>query len=224
MSNPEDVARRLGLEKGEDGYDISRKSLIAGIGGPLGIAEAILPATLFSIIFGITKEPIAAVAVAATSSAFFIALRLGQRKSVMQAGVGAAAIAFAAFLALRDGGQAADYFVPGFITNAVYGFVMLVSVLIGRPVMGYLVQLLFGVTDWRWRKTVLSRVRTVTLLWVGFFSLRLAVQLPLYFSDQVELLAFSRVVMGAPAYAALLALTWILLRRIADPIEGRLDR
>ena len=66
MSNPEDVARRLGLEKGEDGYDISRKSLIAGIGGPLGIAKAILPATLFSIIFGITKEPIAAVAVAAT--------------------------------------------------------------------------------------------------------------------------------------------------------------
>jgi hypothetical protein len=114
--------------------------------------------------------------------------------------------------------------VPGFITNAVYGFVMLVSVLIGRPVMGYLVQLLFGVTDWRGRKTVFSRVRTVTLLWVGFFSLRLAVQLPLYFSDQVELLAFSRVVMGAPAYAALLALTWILLRRIADPIEGRLDR
>ncbi|HBB38842.1 MAG TPA: hypothetical protein DCZ33_01200, partial [Candidatus Aquiluna sp.] len=56
------------------------------------------------------------------------------------------------------------------------------------------------------------------------FSLRLALQLPLYFSDQVELLAFSRVVMGAPAYAALLALTWILLRRIADPIEGRLDR
>ena len=182
------------------------------------------PATLFSIIFGITKEPIAAVAVAATSSAFFIALRLGQRKSVTQAGVGAAAIAFAAFLALRDGGQAADYFVPGFITNAVYGFVMLVSVLIGRPVMGYLVQLLFGVTDWRGRKTVFSRVRTVTLLWVGFFSLRLALQLPLYFSDQVELLAFSRVVMGAPAYAALLALTWILLRRIADPIEGRLDR
>jgi hypothetical protein len=31
------------------------------------------------------------------------------------------------------------------------------------------------------------------------------------------------VVMGAPAYAGLLALTWILLRRIANPIDGRLE-
>ena len=134
-----------------------------------------------------------------------------------------AAIAFAAFLALRDGGQAADYFVPGFFTNAAYAFVFLISVLIRRPIMGYGAQLLFGLANWRSDKAVFSRLRTVTLVWVGFFLARLAVQLPLYFSGQVELLAASRVVMGAPAYAGLLALTWILLRRIANPIDGRLE-
>ena len=223
MSDPDAVAKRLGLEKGEEGFDLNRQSLLAGIGGPLGIAEAILPATLFSIVFAITGEAIAAVAVAAGSSALFIAIRLAQRKSLMQAIVGAAAIAFAAFLALRDGGQAADYFVPGFFTNAAYAFVFLISVLIRRPIMGYGAQLLFGLANWRSDKAVFSRLRTVTLVWVGFFLARLAVKLPLYFSGQVELLAASRVVMGAPAYAGLLALTWILLRRIANPIDGRLE-
>jgi len=223
MSDPDAVAKRLGLEKNENGFDLNRQSLMAGIGGPLGIAEAILPATLFSIVFAISREPIAAVGVAVVSSALFIAIRLGQRKSLTQAAVGAAAVAFAAFLALRDGGQASDYFVPGFFTNGAYAFAFLVSVLIRRPIMGYGAQLLFGLRDWRSNRAIFGRLRTVTLVWVGFFLARLAVQLPLYFSDQVELLAASRVVMGAPAYAGLLALTWILLRRIANPIDGRLE-
>jgi hypothetical protein len=42
----------------------------------------------------------------------------------------------------------------------------------------------------------------------------LAVQLPLYFSQQVELLAASKVVLGAPAYAGLLVLTWVLLKSL----------
>ena len=65
MSDPDAVAKRLGIEKGENGFDLNRQSLLAGIGGPLGIAEAILPATLFSIVFAITGEAIAAVGVAA---------------------------------------------------------------------------------------------------------------------------------------------------------------
>jgi len=223
MTNQDDVAKRLGLQKSEDGFDLNKDSLLQGIGGPLGIAEAILPATLFSVVFGLTQEAIAAVGVAAATSAIFIAIRLGQRKPLTQAVVGAAAIAFAAFLALRSGGQAADYFVPGFFTNAAYGSVLLISVLIRRPVMGYAVQFLFSKPGWRLDKRIFRRVSTVTLIWVGFFASRLAVQLPLYFTQQVEALALTRVVMGAPAYAGLLALTWLLLRRIATANEGRLE-
>ena len=68
MTNQDDVAKRLGLKKSEDGFDLDRDSLLQGIGGPLGIAEAILLATLFSIVFGFTQEALAAVAVAATTS------------------------------------------------------------------------------------------------------------------------------------------------------------
>lgn len=215
MSNQEGVAKKLGLSKSEQGYDLNRDSLLTAIGGPLGIAEAVLPAFSFSIVFAIAKEALPAVIVAVGISVCFILYRLVQRKTLTQAIVGLVAVGFAAFLALRDGGSAADYFVPGFITNASYGSVLLISVLIGHPIMGYIGQLLFGLTGWRKDKSLKRKFSTVTLIWVGFFSLRLAVQLPLYFTNQVELLAAARAIMGAPAYAGLLALTWVMLRKLA---------
>lgn len=214
MSNQENVAKRLGLESTENGYELNRKSLVDSIGGPLGIVEAVLPATLFSFTYALSKDALTAVIVAASSSLVFIAIRLIQRKALTQAIVGALAIALAAFLALRDGGQAADYFIPGFITNASYGGVLLISVLVRRPIMGYIAQLLFGLQGWREDKPTYRRLRLVTLIWVGFFAARLTVQLPLYFANAVEALALARAIMGAPAYAGLLALTWVLLRRI----------
>lgn len=222
MSNQDDLAKRMGLGKTESGYQLDSKSLLAGIGGPLGIAEAVLPATVFSIVFAFTREALPAVASAAGLSALFILVRLFRRQSLQQAVIGALAIALAAFLALRDGGQAADYFLPGFFTNAAYGSAMLISVLIKRPLMGYVAQLLFGLTNWR-KSREYKRLRFITLIWVGFFIARLAVQVPLYLTDQVELLAISRVIMGAPAYAGLLALTWILIRRIAKDESGKLE-
>lgn len=214
MSNQENVAKRLGLESTENGYELNRKSLVDSIGGPLGIVEAVLPATLFSFTYALSKDALTAVIVASSSSLVFIAIRLIQRKALTQAIVGALAIALAAFLALRDGGQAADYFIPGFITNASYGGVLLISVLVRRPIMGYIAQLLFGLQGWREDKPTFRRLRLVTLIWVGFFAARLTVQLPLYFANAVEALALARAIMGAPAYAGLLALTWVLLRRI----------
>jgi len=222
MSNEEGVAKRLGLSKNGESYQLDGKSLLSGIGGGLGIAEAVLPATTFSIVFAITREAMPAVVSAASLSLLFLLIRLIRKQGVQQAVIGALAIALAAFLALRDGGQAADYFIPGFITNAAYGTVLLVSVLIGRPLLGYAAQLLFGLNNWRTSREY-KRLRLITLIWVGFFALRLLVQVPLYLANMVELLAASRVVMGAPAYAGLLALTWILMKRIATDEKSKLE-
>lgn len=222
MVNRDNIAGRMGLEQTQSGYELNGKSLIAGIGGPLGIAEAVLPAATFSIVYAVTQSAPYAVGGAAGLSVLFILLRLIRRQSIQQAVVGALAIALAAFLALRDGGQAADYFIPGFYTNAAYGSAMLLSILIRRPLMGYVAQLLFGLDNWR-KSQSYKRLRLVTWIWFGFFASRLAVQLPLYFAGEVELLAASRVVMGAPAYAGLLALSWVLLKRIASEQSGKLD-
>ncbi|NBU22866.1 MAG: DUF3159 domain-containing protein [Actinobacteria bacterium] len=214
MSNQDQVAKKLGLAKDGEELALTGSSLLASIGGVLGILEAVLPATAFSLTFALTKSALWAVSTAVSISLVFIIVRLVQRKSLMQALIGLAAVGLAAFLALRDGGQAADYFVPGFITNVSYGSVLLLSVLIGRPLLGYAGQLLFGLSHWRQDRSLKRKFQVVTLIWVAFFGLRLLVQLPLYFAGLVEQLALARAIMGAPAYAGLLALTWVLLRRI----------
>ncbi len=217
MSEQERIAKRLGVSNSENGPVVTKQSVIDAIGGPMGIAESIIPAFSFSVAFAITKSAVTSVSIASVLALGFIAIRIIRKQPLTQAIAGALAIGLAAFLALRDGGNAQDFFVPGFFTNAAYGFVLLLSVLIRYPIMGYVAQLLFGLDGWRKNKQIYRRAQLVTLVWVGFFGLRLAVQLPLYFSGQVELLAASKVVLGAPAYAGLLVLTWVLLRSLNTP-------
>lgn len=207
------AAKRLGVTSENGEISLDGKSLLAGMGGWLGVLEAIIPSMLFGISFAIFSEPIWAVGIAGSTSAIFIIFRLVTRKSPASAIVGALAVAFAAWLALREGGQAVDYFIPGFITNASYASVLLISILLRWPLIGVAVEVLRG-RDFSWRKQrrTLAIYSMVTALWVGFFTLRLAVQLPLYFAGNTELLATARVIMGPPLYAMLIVGSWLILR------------
>jgi hypothetical protein len=51
------------------------------------------------------------------------------------------------------------------------------------------------------------------------FAARLAIQLPLYLTQQVELLGTIKLVMGAPAFVAVLWLAWLIMRPVLRPGE-----
>jgi hypothetical protein len=207
------AAKRLGISSTDGNLSLDGKSLLEGMGGKLGITETILPSVLFGASFALTGEAIIAVSLAGGTSALFILYRLITRKSASSALIGAIAVGFAAWLALREGGEAVDYFVPGFITNAVYGSVLLISILVRWPIIGVLVEILRGnATSWRKDRKKLTIYSLVTAMWVGFFSLRLAVQVPLFLAGSVELLATARVAMGPPLYALVILVTWLILR------------
>lgn len=208
------VAGRLGLENDGDQVNFSPSSLLASMGGRLGIVEAVLPTILFISVFSFTSDGFAAVIAAASSSIVFLVIRLFTRGMLTQVLVGGVGVAVAAFLALRDGGQTQDYFLIGFYTNAAYATVLFISVLIRQPLIGVAVALLTGNKDWKKRPGLRYRFYLVTLIWVIFFSLRLAVQLPLYFAGAIEALATARLVMGAPMYALLLVVSWLLLKAV----------
>jgi hypothetical protein len=207
------AAKRLGVSAENGNLQFDRKSLLAGMGGWLGVVETVLPSVLFGSSFALTGQALISVILAGGTSSIFILYRLVTRKSASSAVIGALAVGFAAWLALREGGQAVDYFIPGFITNAVYGSVLLISILVRWPIIGVLVEVLRG-HDMSWRKNrkVLTIYSAVTAFWVGFFSLRLIIQLPLYFAGNTELLATARVAMGPPLYALVIVCTWLMLR------------
>ena len=205
--------RRLGIQEKDGVATLDRESLMASLGGWLGIIQSSIPAALFVLVFALTKETVAAVVVALSVSTGFVVLQIITRKPLTQAIAGALGIALSAYLTLRDGGHPADCFVQGFITNIAYGSALALSVLVRWPLIGFLVGLLKGEPlGWRTDKKLLRRADLATMLFVALFSLRLLVQLPLYFANQIEGLGIARVAMGVPLYALCIWLSWLLLR------------
>lgn len=205
--------RRLGIQEKDGVATLDRESLMASLGGWLGIIQSSIPAALFVLVFALTKETVAAVVVSLGVSTGFVVLQIITRKPLTQAIAGALGIALSAYLTLRDGGHPADYFVQGFITNIAYGSALAVSVLVRWPLIGFLVGLFKSEPlGWRTDKKLLRRADLATMLFVALFSLRLLVQLPLYFANQIEALGIARVAMGVPLYALCIWLSWLLLR------------
>lgn len=209
------AANRLGLDASGDRFSFSGQSLLGSVGGWLGVVEAVLPSVVFVTTLSITKLVLPAVIAAVSISAFFLILQMIRRKPLTQAIAGAIGIAISAFLPLREGGQAADYFLQGFFTNAAYLSALLISLLIRWPLVGVLAGLLLGQgSTWRRNKSMMLRFQTATLIWVGLFASRLLVQVPLYFANSTELLGIFRIAMGVPLYALCIWLTWLLLRGV----------
>lgn len=207
--DPMDLAlRRVGSMAAttEDGS----LDVLATIGGWRGLLESVLPSAVFLVAFITTQHlwgaGIAAVAVAAV----FSIVRTAQRQSPLQALAGLAAVALCVVVALNTG-EARDYYVWGFLTNAVYILVLSVSVLVRWPLLG----LVFGIIRTEgvgWQKDPQRRRRYALATWllVTALALRLVVQVPLYAAELLTALGTARLVMGLPLYALALWLGWLV--------------
>lgn len=201
------LARAAAAKNAEGQIDVLKT-----IGGYQGLAESIVPALVFSVVFTVGRDLPWSLAAAIVSAMAFTIVRLIQKASVMQALVGIAGVAICAVVAMKTG-DPNDYFLPGFFVNGVYIVVMILSIAVRWPVAGLLFGFIRGEgTQWR---TVVRRRRayaTATWIVIGVLALRLAVQLPLYFAGQFVELATARIVMGLPLYALGLWLAWLVSR------------
>jgi hypothetical protein len=208
------TAPKMGLSATESGVNFSKSALLTSMGGRLGIAESIIPGVLFMLVFTFSKQAFLSVILASVCALSFIAYRVAKRGKLSQAIVGAAFVGLSAFLVLRDGGEATDYFIPGLLINLGYGLAMLFSVLVRWPIIGLLIGLLTSSgTGWRKDKSLLRTYSWATLVWVALFSLRLMIELPLYFAGQLEALTAVKGVLGYPAYALTAWISWLMVRR-----------
>jgi hypothetical protein len=174
-----------------------------------GIVESLLPGFLCVIVYAITQETLPSVLIPAAIAVLFVLVRLVTRTPVVPALVGLLGIAVSAALAIFSG-DAKENFVLGFWLNGAYVVGLLVW-----PVIGIIVGLLRGEgTAWRADKAKYRIALVTTVLWTCMFAARLAVQVPLYYADQTQLLGGAKLVMGLPLYAATLWVTWLLVRAV----------
>lgn len=201
-------------------------SLAAAVGGPRGFAEAVLPGLVFVVVFTITRDLRLCLVIALGAAAVLVLARLVARLPLTPALSGAVGVAVCAWSAHRTG-DAADFYTPGFVINAVYAAVLLLSTLpwprIGPvPLVGVLVGPLTVGREWRADPRRVRVYRRLTWLFAGLFLLRLAVQVPLYLADEVTALGIARLTMGVPLLVLVAWVAWASLRRLdaAAPATG----
>ena len=190
--------------------------ILHAIGGWRGLVESSLPAVAFLVLFTVTKELHLSLIAALAAAGVFTLIRLVQGSKLVSALTGLVGVAICAFAAYRTG-NASDYFVVGFWTNGVYILAYLLSMLVRWPLMGLIFAVIRGeALSWRQNPVRLRQYMLATWIITVLMMLRLAVQVPLYFANNVEALGATRLIMGLPLYALGVWLAW----RVSAPEEA----
>lgn len=197
----------------------SGRALWLALGGLRGLLESVLPELAFLVIYAVTKSTWASVGVPLALGVAFLVVRIVQRQTVVPAVGGVLILAVSAVTALLTG-NAVDNFVPGFFINGAFFVLLLISLGLRRPLVGFVIAALSGhAADWRSDERFRRGATAASWVWVGLFGVRLLIELPLYFAGATEALALARLLTGVPLYAVAVWFTWLLLRSPKRPAE-----
>jgi hypothetical protein len=188
----------------------------AALGGPLGMLESALPPAAFVLAYtvvGLDSKPAAFIALGL--GVLLTVARLARGQTLQFAVSGLAGVGIAAFVVARTG-KAENFFLPGLLANVAYATACVISNFVRRPAIGLILGAMTGDVSKAPLGQNAPQYRRATWMWTALFSLRLAVQLPLYFADALVALGVARVAMGLPLYALGLWTTYLLIRPRED--------
>lgn len=193
------------------------------LGGWRGLIESGIPVAVFVVVnvvmgwFSHNARFVLEVAIAsAVGVALVIAIvRLASRQSIRFAVNGLFGIALGAWLAWRSG-EARDFYLPGIYFTLGYVAVLLGSIVVGHPLVGWIWTVIAngGKGDWRSDSRLRRTFAWLTALWAAVFLLKVAIQLGLYLANEATALGIARLALGYPPFALLIAVSWWAVRRV----------
>ncbi len=228
-SSPAEPGRPADLSTVEQ---VVRAQLAKALGGRRGILEGAVPTALFTILFLTTHDLRLSLVVSVAVAVLAVVMRLAQRSTVQFALNALFGIAIAAVFAARAAGgdgtpedAARAFFTPGILYNAAYAAVLVLTIAVRWPLVGFLVGSVAGdPTAWHRDRPLVRLCSTLTWILAAPCILRVAVQGPLWLDHQVGLLGASKIAMGWPLQvAAFAAMGWVLSRNSTPADAGTLD-
>jgi hypothetical protein len=206
---------------------VVRAQLAKALGGTRGIVESAVPTALFTILFLVTDDIRTSLYVSIGVTAALLLVRVVQRSTtqfVLNALFGIGIGAFFAYRASQSGGSDEDVaravFTPGLIYNGVYAVVIVLTIVVGWPIVGFMVGSVMGdPTAWHSDKAMVRLCSQLTWVLAVPCVIRVAVQLPLWLDHQIGLLGASKIALGWPLQLASFVVMGWLLSRNRTPIE-----
>jgi len=185
--------------------------MMARLGGVSGLVYSSLPVLVFvpvSGLWGLSPAIGAALGVAA----LVLVWRLIRRDSAHPAVSGFVGVAVCAVIA-HALGESKGYFLLGIWSSLLWAVVFAASVLIRRPVVGYLWAWAGGHDrGWRELRRAVYAFDLATLVWVLVFTARFVVQGLLYHTGHTGWLGVARIAMGWPLTVGAAVATYLAIK------------
>ena len=201
-----------GSEPGTQTSSPRGATVLQQMGGISGLIYSSLPVLVFvpvSSAFGLVPAIVAALGVATA----ILVWRLFRRESTQPAISGFFAVAISALIAYLVGASK-GYFLLGIWMSLFWAIVFTASVVIRRPVVGYIWGWVHTQDRGAWRdvRRAVRAFDIATLVWVLVFTSRFVVQHHLYDADQTGWLGFARIAMGWPLTAVAALVTYLAIK------------
>ena len=201
-----------GSEPGTQTSSPRGATVLQQMGGVSGLIYSSLPVLVFvpvSSAFGLVPAIVAALGVATA----ILVWRLFRRESTQPAISGFFAVAISALIAYLVGASK-GYFLLGIWMSLFWAIVFAASVVIRRPVVGYIWGWVHTQDRGAWRdvRRAVRAFDIATLVWVLVFTSRFVVQHRLYDADQTGWLGFARIAMGWPLTAVAALVTYLAIK------------
>jgi Protein of unknown function (DUF3159) len=200
----------------EDKSGENSKDLMATLGGPIGILESLVPGTVYVSIFSLTFNVLLAASIAGGIALVFAIIQVVRKRPLTQVFAGLVGLGISIYLPLRDGlsnTHAADYFVPGLLTNVAYALAFAISLLVRKPFAAIALSFLSSnAKAWKTDRQIYKRYYWITVMWCAMFLTRLLIEVPLYLANQVPALGVAKLVLGTPFYALIVWFSWLMAR------------
>lgn len=193
--------------------ELVRARLATALGGRRGVAESAAPIALFTVCWITTHSLKVSLSASVGVAVVLLLVRVIQRSNAQFVINALFGIAIASVFAARSG-EARDVFLPGILINGGYAIVFIGSILIGWPIVGFMIGSIVGdPTGWHDDKPLVKLCSQLTWILALPCVLRVAVQYPLWATDHVALLGTAKLALGWPLQlAAFAAMGWLLGR------------
>jgi hypothetical protein len=192
---------------------VVRSQLAKALGGRRGIIESAVPTVLFTTSWIVSHDLRLSLIISVTATVALLLVRLVQRSTLQFVVNALVGIGIAAVFASRSG-EARDVFLPGILYNSAYAAVFILSILVGWPLLGFLIGSVTGdPTGWHDDRGLVRLCSQLTWIMALPCVLRVVVQYPLWATDHVALLGTAKIALGWPLQiASFAAMAWLLSR------------
>jgi hypothetical protein len=187
-------------------------SLFAAMGGWRTVVEAVASRLLFLVVYLLTGQVLTSALVAVGGVLVFAVLRVYTDRKWLQAGAALAVVGISALLA-GSTGRGVDFYLLDVLRTLGGGLVVLVSMLVGWPVVGVVVGVIRGERfAWRREPARRRRYQLCTAVFLAKYVVVGAVLVPLYLAGQVVALGLTATVLNTLTLGGCVYLCWRILR------------